>query len=590
MHKTTPTLLGLGAMAVLGLSAITSLLSPSTLQGAVNTSCIGQPYGTAGCPEKAASSAGIASNCGNGVLDTGEECDLGSQRNGFSNCTKTCEALFCGDGLISPPLKEECEPLVEEVYALNEQKNDLVLEIRYISPTCGSLCTVPTCDSDGDCTGGCQHAFLPACQDGEEEVVHTAAQSSADTQAIALVQSSSGGVSETESNIEFGMDEGSTDESTSCMNGVVDAGEQCDDGNQNNTDACSNICRIAVCGDGIPQLWEQCDDGNRVDIDSCSNICKSPACGDGFTQSGEECDDGNQSNIDACMDTCRLPRCGDRLVQSNEECDDGNQNNGDACTNSCALPHCGDGIVQLGEQCDDGNMFNGDACTSLCVGARCGDGMLQQLEECDDGNRVSNDGCNTMCKLPVCGNGVREGEEQCDDTNRVNEDACTNECKKSTCGDGFIHKGEFCDDGNLNNEDTCTVVCRPPTCGDGIVQLREECDNGRQNSDTNSAACRTDCRNAHCGDNTIDPNEECDGGDTCTAACKNKEVIAAAPSMINWSQILSTILGAFGITFVTAYIFRKQFHGLIAGIAGDNVATSIDDIPLDEIEMPWHKW
>ena len=33
--------------------------------------------------------------------------------------------------------------------------------------------------------------------------------------------------------------------------GVKEAGEQCDDGNTIDTDACSNACRIAVCGDGI---------------------------------------------------------------------------------------------------------------------------------------------------------------------------------------------------------------------------------------------------------------------------------------------------------------------------------------------------
>ena len=47
-----------------------------------------------------------------------------------------------------------------------------------------------------------------------------------------------------------------------CGNGVVEAGEQCDDGNTSNTDACLNTCVTNVCGDGFVNVGvEQCDDG-----------------------------------------------------------------------------------------------------------------------------------------------------------------------------------------------------------------------------------------------------------------------------------------------------------------------------------------
>ncbi len=32
-----------------------------------------------------------------------------------------------------------------------------------------------------------------------------------------------------------------------CGNGQKDEGEQCDDGNTNNNDACSNLCTLSVC-------------------------------------------------------------------------------------------------------------------------------------------------------------------------------------------------------------------------------------------------------------------------------------------------------------------------------------------------------
>jgi cysteine-rich repeat protein len=59
-----------------------------------------------------------------------------------------------------------------------------------------------------------------------------------------------------------------------CPNGVVELGEQCDDGNRNDNDACRNNCRSASCGDGVVWLGvEECDDGNTSNTDSCTNMC-----------------------------------------------------------------------------------------------------------------------------------------------------------------------------------------------------------------------------------------------------------------------------------------------------------------------------
>ena len=53
--------------------------------------------------------------------------------------------------------------------------------------------------------------------------------------------------------------------------------------------------------------------------------CTKATCGDGFTQAGEECDDGNASNGDACLSTCVLGTCGDGFLNPDtEQCDDGN--------------------------------------------------------------------------------------------------------------------------------------------------------------------------------------------------------------------------------------------------------------------------
>jgi cysteine-rich repeat protein len=85
-----------------------------------------------------------------------------------------------------------------------------------------------------------------------------------------------------------------------CGNGIQEPGEECDDGNDDNDDGCSNQCTQPVCGDGVRQGDEECDDGNDVADDGCNNQCKLPVCGDGVREGDEECDDGNEIPDDGC--------------------------------------------------------------------------------------------------------------------------------------------------------------------------------------------------------------------------------------------------------------------------------------------------
>jgi cysteine-rich repeat protein len=97
-----------------------------------------------------------------------------------------------------------------------------------------------------------------------------------------------------------------------CGNSVREGTEQCDDGNDLNTDACTTACQNARCGDGFAyQGVEQCDDGNTVNDDFCRNDCTyAPAvCGDGVRQFGETCDDGNTLDGDDCPSDCTIASC-----------------------------------------------------------------------------------------------------------------------------------------------------------------------------------------------------------------------------------------------------------------------------------------
>jgi cysteine-rich repeat protein len=72
-----------------------------------------------------------------------------------------------------------------------------------------------------------------------------------------------------------------------CGDGIINAGETCDDGGNGNNDGCSSTCLLEFCGDGVTQSNEQCDDGNVISGDGCSSTCESDAnvCTAGLTAS-----------------------------------------------------------------------------------------------------------------------------------------------------------------------------------------------------------------------------------------------------------------------------------------------------------------
>jgi cysteine-rich repeat protein len=144
-----------------------------------------------------------------------------------------------------------------------------------------------------------------------------------------------------------------------CGNGILDQGEECDDGNDDNTDGCiitKNIFTVPYCAGGTNNLCPNGDSDcpGSFCVRATFNIadpalsCKRASCGDGFSQKGvEACDTGilnldvnNKAAVDAwrgvctygktcnfCTTTCTLGAvnggyCGDTNVQpSYEICD-----------------------------------------------------------------------------------------------------------------------------------------------------------------------------------------------------------------------------------------------------------------------------
>lgn len=606
---------GLALTSVIGvLLLLAARITPLAGQ-IVDDPCLGKLYLEDGCPPVEPDPRMLPpapSSCGNGFIepDNGEQCEKGQK-----NCLSNCRFPECGDGVLQPGNHETCEPdpdtQIEYRYATYDSSTgEYTVEKSYLpNPVCGTYCTVPTCtkkkvSENGVyrwvtvCDGGCEKKIAAACPASPSSASFTGegqfATPTSQAPVFASSQRCGNGILETgeqcdDANALSGDGCARDCVVERCGDGRVQRNEQCDDGNTLNADGCSDQCRREICGDGLVQAGEQCDDTNTLSNDGCSSACRREYCGDGTVQASEQCDDFNSRQGDGCSALCMLEFCGDAKVQDGEECDDGNRNDGDLCTGACRAARCGDAIVQPGEDCDDGNTIDVDACTNSCRAARCGDGKLQIGEQCDDANGIDSDGCSAACRLPSCGDGKVQIGEECDDGNKIDTDSCTNACHLARCGDSLVQPGEECDDGNGTDTDFCPNTCKLAICGNGVREGGEECDGGSRNSNVAPDACRLDCRDASCGDGVTDDGEECDGGEECTKQCRFVEGFIAAssePPRGVSPAALGIALGLLGALATLGYLFRKNLAGIFGGSNVPSHPLSVDDIPLDEIEMP----
>jgi len=126
----------------------------------------------------------------------------------------------------------------------------------------------------------------------------------------------------------------------SCGNGVTDNGEDCDGSELGGATCASADARFSA---GQLGCTPQC----RFNLIACTSL----DCGDSNVDNGEECDDGNDDSTDACVN-CFIARCGDGVLATTEDCDDGNNVGGDGCDRNCAVEQCGDDKLDEGEECE----------------------------------------------------------------------------------------------------------------------------------------------------------------------------------------------------------------------------------------------
>jgi cysteine-rich repeat protein len=100
-----------------------------------------------------------------------------------------------------------------------------------------------------------------------------------------------------------------------CAGGLCDGNGDCVACIANSDCKSGDVCKIGACstpakrGDGVVnQTNEECDDGNQVNTDSCTDTCTKAACGDSYLQDREACDpkDSRWSAWDCDMVSCRV--------------------------------------------------------------------------------------------------------------------------------------------------------------------------------------------------------------------------------------------------------------------------------------------
>jgi cysteine-rich repeat protein len=259
------------------------------------------------------------------------------------------------------------------------------------------------------------------------------------------------------------VDTGSISTADVCGNGIVEGGEECDDGDFDSRNGCSPLCRFSCMDDS------DCDDGNDCNgRETCGTVENNHACNNDVPplNDGEPCgEDGVDSS---CWYGICVPNvCGDGQVTGNEQCDDGNLDPNDGCTPDCEWSCAND------EDCVDY-----DECLGIrtCENRVCSGGVrLDDEIECTIVDTQTKSFCGNsdsekdgwcmkgVCTCTGCGNGTTDGDEECDDGEKNGtEDSpnhCSIDCRVVECGDGVVEGDEECDDGNHQRLDGCDPNC-----------------------------------------------------------------------------------------------------------------------------------
>ena len=477
------------------------------------------------CNTIAAPNICVNPGCGNGVVEPGEGCDDNNMTNG-DGCTSgclielgrscpggsaTCASGFCDSTDTRCACDENADCPGVEVCNVNAMPNACV------NPGCGNHVIEPGegCDDGnkvvGDgCTPACLLELGQTCSGASSDCVSGFCDSAGNVCACNEDSDCSGGkLCNTTASPNQCVPLG-------CGNGVLEAGEACDDGNTTAGDGCNLSCLLELgqtcamntsCASGLCDMNvcacdqdSDCVMGEVCRTSSAPNACVPPSCGNGVIEANESCDDGNTSAGDGCDSSC-AKELGQSCMNSTE-CGSGNC---DGTVNQCV---CDEDIdCQMGQSCNLG------ANPHACVPFGCGNAVIETGEGCDDGNTSPGDGCDSSCRKELggmCMDGMECGSGNCDgtvnqcvcdkDTDCLSDEVCDTMAKPHACvippkggcqADTDCMGGLFCDEPS----GTCVACTRDNECAEGVCdEMSFTCVGCVQDSDCNGGICAADSR------------------------------------------------------------------------------------------------
>ena len=272
-----------------------------------------------------------AMTCGNGMLDPGESCDDGNKVGG-DGCTPLCQIengwicptvgqpcmrdAICGDGKLTAP--EGCDD--GNTTSGDGCSSTCTVETGWRCPVPGKAC-IPICGDgviegtencdDGNTTNG--DGCSSTCQT-EPGATCPKTASGAPAAGMCTIAVCGNGVVETGESCDCGNDPTKVPTGCTGINGLFNgdgtgcsktctkepvcraAVASCTAGTAGTTQACSTSC-----GNGNVETGEDCDDGNQVDGDGCSHDCKTEA---GFT-----CNNVPIADTSDCMQMGNSGKC-----------------------------------------------------------------------------------------------------------------------------------------------------------------------------------------------------------------------------------------------------------------------------------------
>ncbi len=458
--------------------------------------------------------------CGNGMFNSGEECDDGNTAGGDC-CSATCTnepagTLCSSDGNVCTD--DKCNGV------------GLCLHVNNTAPcNDGNFCSVGDACRDRMCRAGaprdCSGAFTDPCVTGvcDEGADACVAEPAADGEACddgdACTQTDmclAGLCTGTDPMIcpapEPCHTGGLCDPASGmCTASVLPDGSPCDDGNP-----CSQVdgCVAGVCAGGAPVVCAPVDQCHQAGAcDPATGACSDPAVADGV-----DCDDG-----DACTqaDACLAGACVGNdpvLCAAADPCHVAGVC--DPATGVCSSPPAADGTP-----CDDGNgCTQTDACVAgLCVGA--GAVVCTALDQCHTAG-VCDPGTG-LCSNPEAADGTTCSDtDPCTQTDTCVAGACVGANPAVCVASDACHLPGVCD--------PATGECSNPQADDGTAcddndgcTRADACVAGAcVGTDPMACAALDQCHTAgvcdpatgHCSEPAAPDGTACDDGDACTQA------------------------------------------------------------------------